>query len=53
MALLLLFLHPARPGDTVTIEFLELEGKARFTCTVDDVTVMKGEVEWSQGPNAS
>ena len=47
------FLHPARPGDRVTIEFQELAGKVRFTCTVGEDTVMKGEVEWSPAPNAS
>jgi 3-hydroxyacyl-[acyl-carrier-protein] dehydratase len=47
------FLRPVRPGDTVRIEFRENEGEVEFTCKVGEVTVMKGEIEWSRYRNAT
>ena len=39
------FLHPARPGDTVHIDFSDAAPAAiRFTCTVAQQTVMSGVV---------
>jgi 3-hydroxymyristoyl/3-hydroxydecanoyl-(acyl carrier protein) dehydratase len=39
------FLHPARPGDRVTIEFSEsAPGTVRFTCAVGPKTVLTGVV---------
>jgi 3-hydroxyacyl-[acyl-carrier-protein] dehydratase len=39
------FLHPARPGDRVTIEYSETgSGTVRFTCAVGPVTVLTGVV---------
>ena len=39
------FLHPARPGDRVTIEFSDsARGAIRFACSVGTVTVLTGVV---------
>jgi 3-hydroxyacyl-[acyl-carrier-protein] dehydratase len=39
------FLHPARPGDRVRIEFApEAGGIIRFACTVDGKAVLTGQM---------
>ncbi len=39
------FLHPVRPGETVSIEFSELTaGSLKFTCTVGAISVLTGTV---------
>lgn len=39
------FLHPARPGDRMLIQFSRTpEGEIRFTCTVGETLVLIGQV---------
>ena len=39
------FLHPARPGDRVQIEFSRTaQGEIKFTCAVEGRTVLTGQV---------
>ena len=39
------FLHPARPGDRVRIEFSDAaNGAIKFACTVGGITVLSGAV---------
>ena len=39
------FLHPARPGDRVQIEFSRTaQGEIRFTCAVEGRTVLSGQI---------
>ena len=39
------FLHPVRPGDTISIEFSEgRSGSIRFTCAVGATSVLSGTV---------
>jgi len=39
------FLHPARPGDRVQIEFSRTaRGEIKFTCTVEGRAVLTGQV---------
>ena len=39
------FLHPARPGDRVQIEFSRTaRGEIKFTCAVEGRTVLTGQV---------
>ena len=39
------FLHPVRPGDTITIEFSELKaGTIKFSCAVGATPVLTGAV---------
>jgi len=39
------FLHPARPGDTVTIEYaISASGTIEFQCTVAGITVLAGGI---------
>lgn len=39
------FLHPVRPGDTVTVEFSLERQELRFQCTVDGTKVMTGVMD--------
>ena len=38
------FLHPVRPGETVSIEFSDQSGTLRFACTVGTTSVLTGSV---------
>jgi len=38
------FLHPARPGDRVVIEFSRTGAEVRFTCSVDAKPVLTGQI---------
>lgn len=45
------FLAPARPGDSVTIEFARsADGGIRFACAVGQRTLLKGELQCDSGP---
>ncbi len=47
------FLHPTRPGDTISVEFIAQEGRVEFTGRLGEKLVMKGEVQWDTGSAAS
>ena len=39
------FMHPARPGDRIRIEFTDsANGAIKFTCTIGSITVLSGAV---------
>lgn len=44
------FLHPARPGDRVVIEFSREGGEVKFTCAVRGTTVLTGKMSCSAQP---
>jgi 3-hydroxymyristoyl/3-hydroxydecanoyl-(acyl carrier protein) dehydratase len=44
------FLHPARPGDRVVIEFSRNGDEVRFTCAVRGRTVLTGQMSCSAQP---
>jgi 3-hydroxyacyl-[acyl-carrier-protein] dehydratase len=47
------FLHPARPGDRVVIEFSRSErGEVRFNCAVGEKTVLTGQMSCRAQPTA-
>jgi 3-hydroxyacyl-[acyl-carrier-protein] dehydratase len=47
------FLHPARPGDRVVIEYnSDGKGQVRFACTVDGRSVLTGQMSCSAPPTA-
>jgi 3-hydroxyacyl-[acyl-carrier-protein] dehydratase len=47
------FLHPARPGDRVEIEFSRgARGEVRFTCAVGGTTVLTGQMSCRAQPTA-
>ena len=47
------FLHPARPGDRVVIEFSHgAKGEVRFACTVDGRPVLTGRMSCRALPTA-
>lgn len=48
------FFAPVRPGDRIAIEFSpSAAGRIRFTCSVGDNAVLKGEVQCGPIPAAS
>lgn len=48
------FLHPARPGDRVAIEFSRTAGGAiRFTCSVEGRPVLTGQMSCRDLPTAA
>jgi 3-hydroxyacyl-[acyl-carrier-protein] dehydratase len=48
------FLHPARPGDRVLIEFSRTAGgEIRFACTVEGKPVLTGRISCSSAPTAT
>jgi 3-hydroxymyristoyl/3-hydroxydecanoyl-(acyl carrier protein) dehydratase len=47
------FLHPARPGDRVVIEFYRTHrAEVRFACTVDGRAVLTGQMSCLASPTA-
>jgi 3-hydroxyacyl-[acyl-carrier-protein] dehydratase len=47
------FLHPARPGDRVLIEFFRTaQGEIKFTCAIAGIPVLTGQISWHAPPTA-
>ena len=47
------FLHPARPGDRVLIQFSRTaQGEIKFTCATAGILVLTGQISWHVPPTA-